>query len=122
VSPLPEEEQLRIDTLLHSSDSLRKAFEEYEARPRPIDLLVNLRFGQFPNSDRTQFKSACESVLSAPIQQGLTLDDVLELVRSAGYQGSMGKTPQLATLQLVSPNHELRGAEFVLRRYRLLDF
>jgi hypothetical protein len=122
VNLVAPEEQRRIDQLLLTDDKLRKAFEKYESVAKPPDLIVNLRFGQFPNSDRERFKVVCGDALAGSIERGLTLDEVLEVVLDAGYKRYMSQNPTLATLQLISLNHELRGPDFVMRRYRFLDF
>ena len=120
VNRVEDEEQQRVGHLLRDNAALRKAFEAYEADPKPVDLIVNLGFGLPATSDQEQFKAVCAEALADPIQRGLTLDDVLELIRAAGYDEFMRKYPTTARLQLVCPDHELRGAEFVMRRYRFL--
>jgi hypothetical protein len=122
VTAMSNEEQQKIDQLLLSDDKLRKAFEKFEGAPKPIDLIVNLRFGPLPDADRERFKAACSEVLDKPIQRGMTLDEVLECVRTAGYEGCMNENPEMASIQLVSPDHELRGPDFVMRRYRIRTF
>ncbi|MBI1352715.1 MAG: hypothetical protein GC160_00105 [Acidobacteria bacterium] len=122
VTSIPREERQRIHQLLRGDEKLRKAFEKFEGAPKPVDLVVNLRFGPLPGSDRERFKAAMSEVLHGPIKRGLILDEVLECVRAAGYEGCMSQNPTTATLQLVSPDHELRGREFVMREYRVLNF
>jgi preprotein translocase subunit Sec63 len=60
-------------------------------------------------------------MLATRIDEGVTLDQVLHLMRSRGLDSLTQKNPQQATLQLVSLNHELRGDEFLYRRYRVLN-
>jgi hypothetical protein len=50
------------------------------------------------------------------------MDEVLLSLRDAGYYDCIGKMPIVATLQLISINHEVRDREFVLRYNRVLDF
>ena len=101
----------RIEDLLARDAALRAAFAQYEAHPKPVDLIVNFAMG----------RPAPAGLLSGKIEAGLTLDDVLRLLYDAGYRDAIGQTPICSTIQLVSPDHELRDGEFVLRRYRVLD-
>jgi hypothetical protein len=52
----------------------------------------------------------------------MTMDAVLAGLRDGGYYDSIGKTPKVATIQLVSVGHEVRDSEFIVRYSRVLDF
>ena len=121
VTAISSEDQQKIDQLL-KDEKLRNAFEKFEGAPKPIDLIVNLRFGPLPDADRKRFGTVISESLDELVQRGATLDEVLECVRAARYEDCMGSNPSVAGLQLVSPNHELRGAEFVIRRYQIREF
>ena len=122
VSAVSDEENERVEQLLRSDEKLRAAYAKYEGAPKPGDLIVNLRFGPLPNGGIDVLKAACAKSLDDTIPNGLILDEVLELLRDAGYYECLNGIPQSATLQLVCPNHELRGRDFLLRSYRILGF
>jgi hypothetical protein len=108
--------------MLRDDAGLRKAFEDYEAAQKPTDLVVNLAFGLGTDCELSRFKATWDEALAEQIQQGLTLDEVLEVVRATGYEAFMGRYPRNAALQLVCPGHELRGPEFLMRHYKVNDF
>jgi hypothetical protein len=122
VRAVSDDERQRIDAMLLNDSALRTAFAQYESAPKPVDLVVNLRFGELPGADSEGFKAICGRALDDPIRQGLTLDEVLGLIRAVGYEDCMNKNPTLVTLQLASPNYELRAGEFVMRSHRFLDY
>jgi hypothetical protein len=61
-------------------------------------------------------------MLADRIEDGITLDQALEALQSRGLDSCMRKYPQLATLQLVSIGHELRGEQFLYRQFNVLNF
>jgi len=60
--------------------------------------------------------------LGAAIEKGMTMDEVLAVLRDAGYYDCIGQTPASAAIQLVSVDHEVRDREFILRYKRVLNF
>ena len=118
VTKLSDDERQRVEELLRNP-RLSTAFDKYESTPKPVDLIVNLRFGPMPQADRERFAHAMEEVLELPMRGGMTLDEVLECIRAAGFEDYSGKVPEVAGVQLVSPGHELRGSDFVMRHYRV---
>jgi len=116
------DDESRIKELLQSNPSLKMAFEKYQAKNNSLDLIVNVSLGQIPGSDQERLKAACRSLLGHSIQNGMNMDEVLVSLRDAGYYDCIGKTPIVATLQLISINHEVRDREFILRYNRVLDF
>jgi hypothetical protein len=50
------------------------------------------------------------------------MDEVLGILRDSWLGVHRRKVPIQATLQLVSPGHELQGDRFLCRRYRTLGF
>ena len=120
MEPLSQDEEIRIADLPQTNDALQIAFERYEANPKSIDLIVNLSLGQLPKPGIGAFEPACRQLLAGHVDNGLTMDEVLGLLRTAGYHDYIGKQPRTATLQMISVNHELRGRDFVVRSYKTL--
>ena len=98
------------------------AFERYQASQKPIDLVANLGFGDLAEDQLEEFPKMCSRLLSDRIEAGITMDDVLRLLRASELEEYRHKFPHHATLQLVSPGHELRDKRFVYRRFRTLNF
>jgi len=122
IRTLEPSERKRIDRLLSSDHKLAAAFEKYQATTKPINLIANLGFGGLSKKEAREFPHACARLLTAHINTGLTMDDVLNLIRNSGLDSHKHKLPQQRTLQLISVNHELRGDRFVYRQFRKLDF
>ena len=122
VCTLNSEDIQQVETLLLSDKKLLKAFEKYQATKNTIDLVGNLALGGFSDREVEQFPDLCNEMLAARIDDGVTLDDVLILLRQRGLDSHMSIYPAQVTLQLVSVNHELRNDEFVFRRYRVLKY
>ena len=75
---------------------------------------MNVSLGQLPGSDRERLKTACDLHLGSSIESGLTMDEVLAALRTAGYYECIGKIPTNATVQLISVDHEVRDHEFLI--------
>jgi len=118
----PPDEESRVQQLLESNTTLKKAFEKYRAEHSTLDLVEHVRLGELPGSDRERLRAACDLHLGASIQNGLTMDEVLVALRNAGYYDCIDKTPIEARVQLISVDHEVRDHEFLLRYKRVLDF
>jgi len=121
-SPLSSLDLEKLETLLASDRKLGAAFQKYQTAAKPIDRIANLRFGEITGPDAKPFSHTCEEMLAHRIAEGLTMDDVLQLLHQYGLASRKGKLPSQATLQLISPGHELRGGRFLYRRYRTLAF
>jgi hypothetical protein len=122
VSRISPDDESRIQELLRSNPSLSRAFEKYQAKNDALDLVVNVSLGHIPGADRERLRAACARYLGASGQAGLTMDEVLVALQSAGYYDCIGKTPIEATVQLISTGHEVWEREFILRYSRVLDF
>jgi hypothetical protein len=107
---------------LSSDKKVARAFEKYQAAAKPIDLVVNLGFGEFNDRESEVFPPTCGRLLADRIGEGLTMDEVLGILRDSWLGAHRRKFPNQATLQLISPGHELRGDRFLYRRYRTLGF
>lgn len=99
-----------------------RAFERYQAAAKPIDLVANLGFGELMDSELEVFPPTCGRLLADRIAEGLTMDEVLGILRESWLGTHRRKLPNQATLQLVCPGHELRGDRFLYRSYRTLGF
>ena len=112
----------KLQALLSTNPKLQAAFEKYQTSTKAIDLVANLGFGGFNEKHVKEFPRICSDIFADRIDAGLTMDDVLNLLREGGLDSYNGKLPQQATLQLVSAGHELRGDRFVYRRFKTLGF
>jgi hypothetical protein len=117
---LSDSEQRRIETLLTSDKRFVAAFEKYQATTKTIDLIANLGFGGLGEDESGEFPSVCDKLLADRIEDGLTMDDVLGLLRSSWLDSHRRRLPQQVTLQLIATGHEVRDGRFVYRRYRSL--
>lgn len=106
--------------MLSSDVKVARAFEKYLTAAKSIDLVANLGFGEFKDRELEVFPPTCGRLLSDRIAGGLTMDEVLGILRDSWLGAHRRKLPNQATLQLVSTEHELRGDRFVYRRYRTL--
>lgn len=102
LTPISDSEQQKIGELLRD-EKLRNAFAKFESNPKRIDLIVNLGFGPMDPAARGRFADAMSAALESPMRDGMILDEVLESIRAAGFDDSLGGVPQMAGLQLVSP-------------------
>ena len=117
---LSSSDQDRIKTLLTSDKRLVAAFGKYQATTKTIDLIANLGFGGLSEAESREFASVCDKLLADRVEVGLTIDDVLELLRSSWLDSHRRRLPQQVTLQLIATGHEVRDGRFVYRRYRSL--
>jgi hypothetical protein len=115
-------ERKRVEDLLSSDMKVARAFEKYQAAAKPIDLVANLGFGELTDGELEVFPPTCGRLLTDRIADGLTMDEVLGILRDSWLGTHRRKFPNQATLQLVSPGHELREDRFLYRRYRTLGF
>jgi hypothetical protein len=121
VRHLADEEQTQLNALMASDSKLRSAFAEYQRTHASIDLIANLSLGALGDEVIARFPSLCDEMLASRIADGVTLDEVLKLVGERDLEKHIRMIPKQRTFQLVCVNHELRGSEFVYRRYRTLN-
>ena len=112
----------KVNALLSENAKLLAAFKKYQASAKPIDLVANLGFGGMDEKEVAEFPGICAEMLGERIGAGLTLDDVLHLLRGRGLDSKSHELPKQSTLQLICGGHELREDRFVYRRYRTLKF
>jgi hypothetical protein len=122
VHPLEADERGRLNALLSSDGKLRSAFTKYQSTHATIDLIANVSLGALDDDIVRRFPEICDEMLASRIADGVTLDEVLRLLGEHGLEKHIDMIPKQRTLQLVSVNHELRGSEFVYRRYKILNF
>jgi hypothetical protein len=122
VRPVSHEERTRLNGLLSTDSRLRKAFEQYQVKQNRIDLIANIAFGGFTKTQSADFAELCDEIFSNRIEAGLTIPDVLQLLQEHGLDGNRDELPQQVTLQLTCINHELRGDEFMHKKYRTLPY
>jgi len=120
--PLDPIDRQKVDSLLASDKKLADAFAKLQATKNSLDLVGNLALGGLNDEAVNHFPDSCNEMLGSRIEEGVTLDEVLGLLQENGLDSHMSKYPTQVTLQLVSINHELRGDEFVHRRYRTLKY
>ena len=120
--PVARAERDRIGMLLSSDKKLAAAFKKYQDTVKSIDLVANLGFGEFSEQESKEFPNRCAALLGERIDGGLTMDEVLSILQENELAAHQHKSPKQATLQLISPNHELKGDRFVYRRYGTLAF
>jgi hypothetical protein len=99
-----------------------RAFEKYQEKAKALDLIANISLGGLSREQESRFPAICAEMLADRIEDGITLDQALEALQSRGLDSCMRKYPQLATLQLVSIGHELRGEQFLYRQFNVLNF
>jgi hypothetical protein len=117
VSPLSEIDREKLDLAISEDPDLLSAFERYV--PRRIDLIVNVAM-QVPKM--AELESFCSSVLAPALAAGMSMEQVLQMMKDAELECYVGKYPINATLQMVCSDHEVREGEFVLRACRVLPF
>lgn len=120
--PVGEEELEKIRTLLDSDNKLREAFARYRASRKPIDLIANVRLGNIGEEEINRLRGSAEEELSPRIEDGITLDEVLLFLKRFEFDRHSRENPNRARLQLASLGHELRGDEFIFRRFSILNF
>jgi hypothetical protein len=109
----------KLASLLSTDLDLAKAFEEYQAKPHPIDLIANISFGGMSAEAIGQLSSACDQALRLRIEAGLTITEVLEALSDRDLLEYQTKIPRSLNLQLTCLDHEVRSNEFVFRKYRV---
>jgi hypothetical protein len=112
----------KLKALLSANPKLLAAFEKYKSSTKPINLVANIGFGGMNEEEKKEFPRVCAEMLADRIDVGLTIDDVLRMLRERGLDSRQGEMPQQATLQLTCVDHELRGDRFLYRRFRTLGF
>ncbi len=122
VTPLTKEDSRKLDDLEKSDPKLLRAFEKYQEKAKALDLIANISLGGLSREQESPFPAICAEMLADRIEDGITLDQALEALQSRGLDSCMRKYPQLATLQLVSIGHELRGEQFLYRQFNVLNF
>jgi hypothetical protein len=122
VNSLASNEIERVEALLLSDNRLNKAFEQYQGQQRRIDMAANISFGGLSADGVKSFPAQCNAMLAGRINNGITLPEVMVLLKANGLDKHLHEIPQLVTLQLGCINHELRGSEFLFREYKTLYF
>ena len=122
IRQVDSEEKAHLTKLLASDQKLMAAFEKYRAMHNKIDLIANIALGGLAEKTIAGLPDLCDRMLKNRIDNGVTIRDVLRLLRDHGLYKHMEDIPKQRTLQLSSLNHELRGDEFVFKRYRVLNF
>jgi hypothetical protein len=77
-----------------------KAFEKYQAAHQTPDSIANISLGDLGDQLRLQFPQLCDEMLGVRIGDGLTIDDVLILLRAHHLNVHMRKYPRQVTVQL----------------------
>jgi len=121
VEALSLDERYHVDALFAKDEKLRVAFAKYQQTHDSIDLIANVSMGALDEKTKRHFQGLCEEMLSSRIVDGITIDEVLQLLRDRDLDKHIKMIPKERTLQLVCLNHELRGNEFVYRRFRTLS-
>jgi len=119
VGLLNAEDSSQLKSLLSKDLQLQEAFEKYQSLPHPIDLIANVPFGGMSEEIAGQFTSACDEILRSRIDAGLTVDELLELLKHRGLLGYQSVHPKQVSLQFTCVDHEVRAKKFVFRKYRL---
>ena len=112
----------KLKSLLASDTKLLAAFEKYRTTTKTNDLVANVGFGELSAQQASDFPRLCDEMLAGRIDTGLTMDEVLRLLRENSLDSYKHKFPQQTSLQLTSVNHELLGDRFLYKRYRTLAF
>lgn len=121
-SHLNKEDGTKLRALVGGDSKLMSAFEKYRASKSPLDLIANISMGKLADHDVSSFQQLCSDMLASRIASGITLDEVLTLLRERDLEKHIAATPIQVTLQLTSKGHELRGGDFLYRTYRILGF
>jgi hypothetical protein len=122
VQPLAADEINRVKALLSSDSKLAKAFEQYQSKQNRIDQIANISFGGLSEDGKKNFPAQCNAMLAERIQNGITLPDMVALLKENSLDQNRHELPRQVTLQLTCINHELQGEEFLFREYRTLNF
>lgn len=122
VDHLNEEDSTKLRALVVGGRKLMSAFEKYRASKPPLDLIANISMGRLADHDVSSFQQLCSDMLASRIASGVTLDEVLTLLRERDLEKHIAATPIQVTLQLTSKGYELRGDDFLYRTYRTLGF
>ena len=115
VCHVSDDERLRIRAVLAENTRLAAAFHTFEIKSPCVDLIANFRCGC--KSRKEPFATLCRRLFDADIQNGLTLEQVLERLADEGHGDCQTQIPAVASLQLVSVGHDVRDNEFVFHRY-----
>jgi hypothetical protein len=76
IRKLSSEDLKGVEKHLLSNEDLLPAFEKYRAKAKPIDRVINLRFGGLTEIERT-FPETCSKLLAERIGVGSTMDEIL---------------------------------------------
>jgi hypothetical protein len=122
LTPLDPIDRQKVDSLLASDKKLADAFVKLQATKNSLDLVANLALGGLNEEAVEHFPNSCNEMLASRIDAGVTLDEVLRLLQQNGLDSYVSKYPIRVTLQLISLNHEVRGNDFVHRKYATLKY
>jgi hypothetical protein len=122
VDPITPDDLRKLETNFLSEQKLVKAFEKYQASHQTLNSIANISLGGLSDQLRLEFPQLCNKMLGDRIGHGLTIDDVLMLLRAHRLDVHMRMYPRQVTLQLVSEDEELRGSYFIYRRYETFNF
>ena len=114
VQPLAAEQRALLDAFIRDNPKALQRFEACE--PRLPDLIYNLRTST--PADELSIPSAIEGGLP----EGMTLPQIRAALEAEGMASAIGRNPTRATLQFVSPEHEVRDRHFVFRKVNILPF
>lgn len=115
---LTTEEQDLLDKFIKENEKAMKDFTRYQ---RNVDLVLNLSFSVI-DKDRINFESTVSSLFGNKINEGLTSDEILNIIVKSELEKYIFKNPEDKTVQFISTNHEVLNSEFIFREFNILDF
>lgn len=119
VRPLSKADTAKLQKLLKQDSNLAAAFESFT---QPLDLVLNLSFSLPKKSDFRAFKTEFEMAFAGPLQQGLTGDEILQVIMQSNYAGNFNDIPRSATLQFACNDLEVRQEHFIYRQLQVHNF
>jgi hypothetical protein len=113
VSTPTAEDRQRLQQMLIDNPTLLQAFDQYQ--PAAIDLIGNLSM-RVPVFHRLE--AFCTNVLAPAMTPGVSMEQILQLMKAEDLEAFLNKYPINATLQVVSRDHEMKDGAFIFRACR----
>jgi len=114
VQPLTVQQRALLDGFIRDNPKVLRRFED--CVPRAPDLIFNL------GTSTSAEELSIPSTIGARLAEGMTLPQIRAVLEAEGMASAIGRNPTRATLQFISPEHEVRDRHFIFRKLNILPF
>lgn len=118
IAKLTTKEKYLLEKFIEENEKTMKDFDKYK---RNTDLVLNLSFS-IMDENSLDFESIARNLFENKINEGLTSDEILNIIFKSELGKYIFENPGDKTLQFISTNYEALNSEFIFREFNVFDF